>query len=434
LRENIPIKYRDEFKKLVNFSTNLDVPIHRWFEVKEGYSQKLIFRLVNEHTSLPKLIFDPFAGGGTTLLAAKEIGISSFGFEVNPFLAFGSKVKLTHYFPEDIKKLTKIINIIKNLRGKPSIEPPKLSISTKLFRNNLQKILLLKEFILNLDEEQKIKDLVFLAFLSILEECSIAIKSGNGLKYPKNKKQKDPVLAIVEKLRIIEEDLNKIQKNEKFFETDAQIFNEDVRSIGNLTTNMSEFLVKDLVKEKEVNIKEFQNEVDLAIFSPPYLNCFDYTEVYKMELWFGDFVKNYEDVKKMRELTLISHLNQPLNSFIDFENTYVNFFVKEIQTKEIWSKKIPVMIKGYFRDMYKVLTGLYELLRSNGKCIIVVGNSAYANIIIPTDLLLAKIGKEIGFSNPKIYIARKLPTSSQQLKKVNTKELLRESLVIMEKS
>lgn len=433
MEKNIPIKYESKFKNLVSFFTNLNIPIHRWFEVKEGYSQKLILELVKETTPQPRLIFDPFAGGGTTLLAAKEMGINSFGFEVNPFLAFCSKVKLTNYSWRDVEKLRNLINTIKSLKGKPSIEPPKLSISARLFKNNLQKILLLKEFIFNLDEEKKVKDLLLLAFLSILEECSIAIKSGNGLKYPKNKKQKDPILAMIEKLRIIEDDLAKIQKNENFLRADAMIFNRDVRDITNLTKHIGEFKLKDLVKDREVNIKNFQNEVDLIIFSPPYLNCFDYTEVYKMELWFGDFIKSYDDIKKLRELTLISHLNQSLNSPINFENIYIDFFVEKISEKEIWNKRIPLMIKGYFRDMSNVLQGLYELLTLNGKCVIVVGNSAYAGIVIPTDLLLARIGRELGFSDIQIRVARKLPTSPQQLKKVNRKELLRESLIIMKK-
>ncbi len=34
--------------------------------------------------------------------------------------------------------------------------------------------------------------------------------------------------------------------------------------------------------------------IDISIFSPPYANCFDPFEVYKIELWLGNFVNSYE--------------------------------------------------------------------------------------------------------------------------------------------
>lgn len=39
------------------------------------------------------------------------------------------------------------------------------------------------------------------------------------------------------------------------------------------------------------------DSIEGIIFSPPYANCFDYTEIYKLELWFGKFVSEYSDLK-----------------------------------------------------------------------------------------------------------------------------------------
>ena len=40
---------------------------------------------------------DPFCGGGTTLLACKELGINSNGFDILPFSVFLSNVKTREY-------------------------------------------------------------------------------------------------------------------------------------------------------------------------------------------------------------------------------------------------------------------------------------------------------------------------------------------------
>ena len=108
-------------------------------------------------------------------------------------------------------------------------------------------------------------------------------------------------------------------------------------------------------------------------------------------------------------------------------------FVNIIKMKKLWSKKIIDMIINYFFEMNLLLSMFYKLLSKNGKCVIVVGNSAYGNIAIPTDDILRKLAKKIGFKKNYIIKARKLGTSSQQYKKVDDPKKLRESLVILSK-
>lgn len=65
---------------------------------------------------------------------------------------------------------------------------------------------------------------------------------------------------------------------------------------------------------------------------------------------------------------------------------------------------------------------------------VVVGNSAYSGVIIPSDLLTATIGQEAGFNVENIFIARHLTTSSQQKSELEPlKEYLRESIVLLKK-
>ena len=65
---------------------------------------------------------------------------------------------------------------------------------------------------------------------------------------------------------------------------------------------------------------------------------------------------------------------------------------------------------------------------------IVVGNSAYSGVIIPSDVLIADIAKEIGFTVKNIFVTRHLTTSSQQKQELEVlKNYLRESIVLLEK-
>ena len=69
------------------------------------------------------------------------------------------------------------------------------------------------------------------------------------------------------------------------------------------------------------------------------------------------------------------------------------------------------------------------------KCFIVVANSGYKGILVPTDLLLSDIAANNGFKSVKIIYARKIRASSQQMKELHDdyKNLMRESIVVLEK-
>ena len=174
------------------------------------------------------------------------------------------------------------------------------------------------------------------------------------------------------------------------------------------------------------------------IFSPPYANSFDYTEIYKLELWFGEFVKSYEDLKVLRSQSLRSHLNGLLKEQ-DADTSilpgYLNSLLAELRTKKLWNKRIPTMLELYYLDMFEVIKKSYNALEKDGFCSIVVGNSSYGGIVFPTDLILADYAEGIGFKVDKIEVDRFIITSSQQYEM--TKEngrYLRESVICLVKN
>ena len=92
------------------------------------------------------------------------------------------------------------------------------------------------------------------------------------------------------------------------------------------------------------------------------------------------------------------------------------------------------MLNGYFADMEEALRQIYYSLKNKGHCAIVVSNSAYAGIVIPTDVFLAMIAEKIGFKVQEIAVERLIITSSQQYKKTeHVRKYLRESIVKLEK-
>ena len=63
-----------------SFVDNVDLPVHRWFRYSAGFSGAWAEDLITRETKAREVrVFDPFAGSGTTLIAAEQCGVEILG-------------------------------------------------------------------------------------------------------------------------------------------------------------------------------------------------------------------------------------------------------------------------------------------------------------------------------------------------------------------
>ncbi len=412
LQEKYPVSENEEFSKLVNFEKNKELPIHRWFYYKQGYSNELVKKLIFDSNKIKSndYILDPFCGVGTTQVSSQHQGIRSIGLEVNPIASFASKVKTMKFDKSEIVELKNILNKI-DISLKKSNKIPKYKKLKDIFTaTQLSQILKIKGFYEKIDNE-KFQGFFKLAYLSIIEDCSNRIKDGNGIKISRTKKIIENIIEYyVSKCALMISDLEQKSHHSKSLIFHGSILQDNVYN------------------------KLKQYPIHSVIFSPPYANCFDYCEVSKMEIWLGDFVHEYRDFDKFREQAIRSHVNSKFDHTIQHGNQKSDIIASLINTYNVWNKNIPDMLRGYFDDMEEVLRRLHQILEKNDDCFIIVANSSYKEIIVPTDLLLADIGANIGFKVKKIIAARQMRASSQQTPELkNRTNLMRESIIILTK-
>ncbi len=432
LSKDEKVQLKPEFANLVNFSDYKNHPIHRWFKYREGYSTALIKKLLS-HKKQQRRVLDPFCGSGTTLIASKELGINSIGFDINPLATFVSEVKTRDYTREDIENLRKYTGEVLKISEVQALPPPALKILHKVFNEEILETLLKIKRNISTIKYSKYQDFLKLGWLAILEQVSNTRKEGNGIKYRFTKRTKSGYVSIPQ-----QEWEDRVFSNNKVDFVIKAVKEKYDQMLNDLEKYPLKKTYTKVYTESSLHLTDFLKEetVTTAVFSPPYANCFDYFEIFKVELWMGDFIKSYKELRKLRASALRSNPNTTLEIKgreiqLDELDQLLDLMSEEI----LWDKNIKKFVKGYFEDMHLVLKGIFELLEPDGECIIVAGNSAYSGVVVPTDLLLSKIGRKIGYSDIEIFPTRHLTTSSQQRKELKPLlGYLRESIVILKKS
>ena len=306
-----------ELGEHATFVPNKKLPIYRWFYYKEGFSRDLIFYIIDRfeikgknvltpQASVP-LVLDPFCGSGTTLLACKEKGINSAGFDTSELAAFASNVKTQDYDPQELKEVSR------ELFGKkfqPIVMKDTISLMKRAFsKYALDDIVFFKNKIRELDN----RNFFLLALINAAMKVSYAWKDGGVIKI---KKHPAPPLRIFYK-RIVKnmiKDINGVQK------TGAQC-------------------TVDVGDARRLRVED--SSIDAVITSPPYLNNIDYTKVYAIEEWIANLHDNppvrsyigygkpnttdayFEDMNDAL-LEMFRVLKQNGRAFIVIGNAYVN--------------------------------------------------------------------------------------------------------------
>ncbi|GAB4314052.1 MAG: hypothetical protein Kow0069_15340 [Promethearchaeota archaeon] len=412
-----PLNYRDAMRH----------PVHSWVEYKEGFSPGLVGRVLAEvGATTETVVLDPFCGGGTTPVTCFYRGVPSVGVEANPFSHFLAKVKTRRYRPDDLRDARKLLPEVVNgpPAGPPSTE---FSMIDRLFPSKVLGALLgVRERVDNLGEEgKKVRDLFFLAWLALLEPLSNYRKAGNGLK------------------RRVPRQLRRLEKLEA-----RDVNAAFARKVGEILSDLESYCIPRGRRFPDVpepavlcdtclNLERIlpPESVGATVFSPPYLNCFDYAEIYKVELWLGGFVNSYAELGNLREKSMISHVNNKRASSPPRSRavgTLVDLLVEHFDGERLWNQKIPDVVRGYFGDFEALVSRLADVHLDGSLLAVVVSNSSYGGVVVPTDALVARIAESYGFSVVGIEAVRPIVTSSQQFSVLRDRGLtrfMRESVV-----
>jgi DNA modification methylase len=404
------------------FSSNLLLPRHRWYEFKEGFSEELVISAIAQYSArtqrIPKVL-DPFLGSGTTLITSGKLGVAATGIEVNPFIAYSARAKCADAAVQRgalKKKLSRVLSQSIN-----EMRSPLEGVSTFTERAGVEKWLFNRSVLRGftsldnaLKEERTYRSPFRLALIAALMDCCNAFQDGKCLRY----KSRWQTLGF-----------NSSDLRDRFEER-AKVVIDDL---------IEQHFVSDKLKIVNSDSREALKAMrakshDLVITSPPYLNSFDYSDVYRPEMFAGGFVKNNEQLRKIRLRTVRSHVQVGWDPDEGRMAPSVRKIVSNMREKPLWDNRLPDMVRSYFSDLTGVLGELKRIVKPNGELWMVVATSAYSGIHIEVDKVLGEIGERLGWRLRAIEVLRQLRGSGQQWTKIaqNNKHPLRESLIVFE--
>ncbi len=381
------IEERLEWGKLATFVPNKKEPVYNWYYYKEGFAKDMVFKLA-EMLRLEKgqWVLDPFCGVGTTMLACRQLGLNSMGFDVHPVPVFASRVKLADYNLQELEEE------IHSLLGK-RFTPPKITVDNPLIKRafakpTLQDVIFFRNNIM-LAKNQKIRDFLVLGLMNAAMKASYVYKDGAVIKI-----RKKPVPPLRHMLR---RTLFRMLGDLRDFQTeDVQAFAEqgDARRLG----------IED-------------EKIDAVITSPPYLNKIEYTRIYEIEQkLFLDFYQTLPHIRSYIGLD-IRKLNR---DFLRLSDIFGHRLIEGL----------PPEAKPYLMDMLQSIEEMYRVCKKGAKLGIIVGNGCFPAGIVESDVLLSRIAEDAGFRIKKILVLNKRWCTRRRTQKIG---IARESLLLWEK-
>lgn len=398
------------YASLVVPSGNSNEPIHRWFSFKEGYSHGLLQRVLKDCSLTPTdslTLLDPFSGSGTTAVSALDLKrngsvrkLAFTGLECNPFLHLLSSAKLQYAKRGRGAQFLRFAGTVAALAKKSvSSSSPIPALSTfhkpEYFNQDaLNGLLTIRDAIQVVAErtsDRSAEALALVCLAAAIEPSSGLRRDGRTLRRSTPKVRASPLEEFLRVAHMIEED--------------------------NFPSAIDAETTVEFADARKGDLYPADGSVDAAIFSPPYPNNIDYTEVYKLENWLLGFINSSEQFSDQRRTTLRSHGSLRWTDLYHYSSSPGASQIDELiqplldaVPADRYRQAREQLVRGYVDDMWRVFVHTRRSLRRQGLMACVVGNSLHGRgdmqLPIASDLLLARIAELLGFEILNIEVAR----------------------------
>lgn len=380
---------------------NMSSPVHNWYKFTAGFSYKFVDIILEDYD--PNIVvYEPFAGCGTTLVECQKLGFRSIGNESQELMCNVIHAKLNwtitkQQFKRGISVIEKFIDENKDKEETTKKFHPLLL--TLYDHNSLCELYCIRDGIKRL-RNVGVRQFFNLALSQTLHKAAIhpiAVPYiARSIFLADSGKAWEKFQAIAEKMF---DDIQLMPHHEQL----ATVYNWDSREKNEAVADAS---------------------CGLCITSPPYLNNLDYGEVSKVHSHFFEMTNNWNDItEKVRKKLVTGATTHYRDTEFVMEEFAKNEFAQRnpetmVQLVEMYNKikvnakqrkgkkSFHILMMHYFEDMYYVLKEMRRVLSEGSEAYLILGDSAPYGIYVPTTQILGDIAVSAGFSEYSIHKIR----------------------------
>ena len=384
--------HKDE-QHSTTFTRSMGEAVHRWFRYSAGFSavwaEETIAKRMADLGRDELVVLDPFAGSGTTLLAAEAECAVSYGVESHPFVARVARAKLLwRSSPGGFEQ--RVQQVLETARPIPAqdVVPPLL---TKCFTEDAMAWLRgLKRAVDDTNDGSEADELAWLAYVSIIRISSHVGTAQWQYVLPNKTKARflPPTDAFRSLTAVMLQDMRTLQAR-LAPPPDSTLYEEDARTCESVP----------------------HDSVDMVVTSPPYANNYDYADATRLEMTVLGEVKGWGDLKPIRN-KLVRSCSQHMVGY-DLEQALTNpnlapihdelvpIIAKLTEEKGLHGgkKAYDAMIVAYFSDLAEVWQALRSKCVDGSSVCFVVGDSAPYGVYVPVERWLAELALAAGFKS-----------------------------------
>lgn len=373
-----------------SFVDNMGLPVHRWFRYSAGFSgawaEDLISREVRDDDVR---VFDPFAGSATTLIAAEQCGVASWGIDSHPFVVRVALAKLAYRSsPKEYLQRAKIVLASARQRA-PCLKSYAPLIRKCYTDEALGQLDCLRNAVESSDDDSESARLVWLTLVSVLRSTSHVGTANWQYLQPNRRKAhvEEPFAA---------------------FQAMMYTMHGDMTFAGGLAGPRARFELDDARFCETVPA----GGVNLVVTSPPYPNNYDYADATRLEMTFFGEVRGWGDLQaRIRQHLLRSCTQHVPDRSIDLaavlsrselepirgEIQRVCEELGEVRLGRGGKKTYHNMVGCYFLDLAQVWLALRRVCATPSKVCFVIGDSAPYGVYVPVIEWLGKLAIAAGF-------------------------------------
>ena len=327
----------------------------------------------------PICVLDPMSGSGTALVASRMRGHEAIGFDADPLAVLIARAWCADVDePAARKKAEEVINRARSRYSSIRLGdayPDDADEETREFVRywfdeiNRKELAALSRSISHV-QDLALKDLLWCAFSRLI----ITKQSGASLAM----------------------DVSHSRPHRVYDNAPIKPFDKFIRSV-NAVLNGSPFKEEVGAARARVNLGDARrlpledSSIDLIITSPPYLNAIDYLRGHKLSLvWMGFSIQQIREIRSASVGTESSKNTTCKKEFVDQT-------LKRMGEVESLPDRFRKMLKRYVLDMDKVLSEMHRVLKSEGRAILVVGDSSIRGTYVQNSKAIIHLGERNGF-------------------------------------